>query len=117
MALPSSKKAPPLSGGASQGTVPLPSGWAAAAAIFALHLEMPRRTNVPVVGWGCEGTAMRKTPRKLQVAVIATSDGRFTFQIFLVSSVPKTVKTSGQCYLTPADAAQAGYDMISSTRM
>jgi hypothetical protein len=28
------EKAPPLSGGASQGTVPLPSGWAAAAAIF-----------------------------------------------------------------------------------
>jgi hypothetical protein len=66
---------------------------------------------------GCEGRAMRKTPRKLRVAVIATSDGRFTFQIFLVSSVPKTLKTSGQYYLTPADAAQAGYDMIASTPM
>jgi hypothetical protein len=65
----------------------------------------------------CEGTAMRKTPRKLKVAVIATSDGRFTFQIFVASSVPKTVETSGECYLTPADAAQAGYDMIASTRM
>jgi hypothetical protein len=36
---------------------------------------------------------------------------------FLVSNVPKTVKTSGQYYLTAADAAQAGYDMIASTRM
>jgi hypothetical protein len=57
---------------------------------------------------------MRKTRRKLQVAVIATSDGRFTFQIFIVSSEPRTLETSGQYFLTPADAAHAGYKMIAS---
>jgi hypothetical protein len=61
-----------------------------------------------------EGIAMRKTPPRFEVAVIATSDGRYTFQIFVVSSEPRTLKTSGQYYLTPAAAAQAGYKMIAS---
>jgi hypothetical protein len=60
---------------------------------------------------------MRKTHPKLEVAVVATSDGRFTFQIFAVSSEPRTLRIGSQYYLTPADAAKAGYEVIASRRL
>jgi hypothetical protein len=34
-----------------------------------------------------------------------------------VSSEPKTLKIGAQCYLTPADAAQAGYKVIALERL
>jgi len=46
------------------------------------------------------------------VAVVATSDGRFTFQIFMVSSEPRTLQIGTRRYATPAEAAQAGYEAI-----
>jgi hypothetical protein len=95
----------------------LPSGWAAAAAIFALHWECRSATMFSDRMGLYEGMAMRKNNPRVDVAVVATSDGRFTFQIFAISSEPKTLKISGQCYLTATDAAQAGYKVIASERL
>jgi hypothetical protein len=49
-------------------------------------------------------------------AVVATSDGKFTFQIFTVCSEPQTLLTDSPRYMTPADAAQAGYQAIVALR-
>ena len=51
---------------------------------------------------------------KFSVAVIATGDGRFSYQVFLVCAEPRTLLTDSASYLTPADAAQAGYDAVTS---
>jgi hypothetical protein len=48
--------------------------------------------------------------------VLATKDGRFTFQIFTVCGEPQTLQTDSQPYMTPADAAEAGYQAIVSMR-
>jgi hypothetical protein len=47
-----------------------------------------------------------------EVAVVATPDGRFTFQIFVVSSEPRTLRIGTRSFATPAEAAQAGYEAI-----
>jgi hypothetical protein len=51
---------------------------------------------------------------KFSVAVVATDDGRFAYQIFLVCGEPRTLLTDSACYLTPDDAAQAGYETVAS---
>jgi hypothetical protein len=51
------------------------------------------------------------------VAVVATPDGKFTFQIFAVSSEPKTLEIGSERYMTPADAAQAGHATIATKRL
>jgi predicted ATPase len=43
------------------------------------------------------------------VAVVATDDGRFGYQVFLVCGEPRTLLTDSARYSTPDDAAQAGY--------
>jgi hypothetical protein len=43
---------------------------------------------------------------------VATPDGRFTFQIYTVSSEPQTLEIGTKRYATPADAAKAGYEVI-----
>jgi hypothetical protein len=48
------------------------------------------------------------------VAIVATDDGRFAYQIFLVCGEPRTLLTDSKSYLTPDDAAQAGYDAVAS---
>jgi hypothetical protein len=48
------------------------------------------------------------------VAVVATDDGRFAYQVFLVCGEPRTLLTDSGRYLTPADAAQAGYEAVAS---
>jgi hypothetical protein len=48
--------------------------------------------------------------------VLATKDGRFTFQIFTVCGEPQTLQTDSQHYMTPGDAAEAGYKAIVSMR-
>jgi hypothetical protein len=48
------------------------------------------------------------------VAVVATDDGRFAYQVFLVCGEPRTLLTDSARYLTPDDAAQAGYDAVAS---
>jgi hypothetical protein len=50
------------------------------------------------------------TERRL--AVVATDDGRFAYQVLLVCGEPRTLLTDGARYLTPADAAQAGYEAV-----
>jgi hypothetical protein len=64
-----------------------------------------------------EGQRLDDTHSKFEVAVVATSDGRFTFQIFAVSGEPKTLQIGAESYMTPADAAQAGYAVIASKRL
>jgi hypothetical protein len=48
------------------------------------------------------------------VAVVATDDGRFSYQVFLVCGEPRTLMSAGARYLTPDDAAQAGYEAVAS---
>jgi hypothetical protein len=48
------------------------------------------------------------------VAVVATDDGRFAYQVFLVCGEPRTLLTDSGRYLTPADAARAGYEAVAS---
>jgi hypothetical protein len=54
--------------------------------------------------------------QEFRVAVLATKDGRFTFQIFTVCGEPQTLQTDGQPNMTTADAAEAGYEAIVSMR-
>jgi hypothetical protein len=53
--------------------------------------------------------------QEFRVAVLATKDGGFTFQIFTVCSEPQTLLNNSPRYVTPADAAQAGYQAIVRT--
>jgi hypothetical protein len=53
---------------------------------------------------------------QFQVAVRATADGRFTFQIFTVSGEPRALRADGRHYATPNDAARAGYEAIAAKR-
>jgi hypothetical protein len=48
------------------------------------------------------------------VAVVATDDGRFAYQVFLVCGEPRTLLTDSTRYLTPADAEQAGNEAVAS---
>jgi hypothetical protein len=49
------------------------------------------------------------------VAVRASADGRFTFEIFTVSGEPRTIRVeSRQHYSSPADAERAGYEVIAA---
>jgi hypothetical protein len=49
---------------------------------------------------------------EFRVAVRATEDGRYAFQIFRVGGEPRTLLSDSPRYMTPADAAQAGYEAI-----
>ena len=52
---------------------------------------------------------------KFSVAVRASADGRFTFEIFTVSGEPRTIRVeSRQHYSSPADAERAGYEVIAA---
>ena len=48
------------------------------------------------------------------VAVRASADGRFTFEIFTVSGEPRTIRFEGQYYSSPSDAERAGYEVIAA---
>jgi hypothetical protein len=54
---------------------------------------------------------------EFRVAVLATNDGLFAFQIFTVCGEPRTLLADSARYATPADAAQAGYEAIASMRL
>jgi hypothetical protein len=54
--------------------------------------------------------------QEFRVAVVATQDGLFAFQIFTVCGEPKTLLTQSPRYMTPAEAAQAGYEAIALMR-
>jgi hypothetical protein len=51
---------------------------------------------------------------KFSVAVRASADGRFTFEIFTVSGEPRTFRFESQHYSSPADAERAGYELIAA---
>jgi hypothetical protein len=80
-------------------------------------------TPLPLVYCGAilsgRGTEKPLNVRDLgfQVAVRATADGRFTFQIFTLSGEPRTFHAGSQTYATPADAASAGYEAIAAKRL
>ena len=52
--------------------------------------------------------------QEFRVAVRATEDGRFAFEIFAVGGEPRTLLSDSPRYMTPADAAQAGYEALAS---
>jgi hypothetical protein len=51
---------------------------------------------------------------KTESAVKEIDDGRFAYQVFLVCGEPRTLLTDDARYLTPDDAAQAGYEAVAS---
>jgi hypothetical protein len=51
---------------------------------------------------------------KFSVAVRASADGRFTFEIFTVSGEPQTIKFESRHYSSPSDAERAGYEAIAA---
>jgi hypothetical protein len=57
---------------------------------------------------------MSESLENFSVAVVATDDGRFAYQVFLVCGEPRTLMTDGARYLTPDAAAQAGYEAVAS---
>jgi hypothetical protein len=65
---------------------------------------------------GLRSSRVSERDPRFQVAVRASAEGRFTFQIFTLSGEPKTFHADSQTYATPADAAQAGYDAIAAAR-
>jgi hypothetical protein len=54
--------------------------------------------------------------QKFSVAIVATNDGRFVYQVFTVCGEPRTLLTDSKRYPTPADAARAGHEAIASMR-
>jgi predicted ATPase len=57
---------------------------------------------------------LNESLEKFSVAVVAMADGRFAYQVFLVCGEPRTLLTDSARYLTPNDAAQAGYVAVAS---
>jgi len=57
---------------------------------------------------------MSESLENFSVAVVATDDGRFAYQVFLVCGEPRTLFTDDARYLTPDDAAKAGYEAAAS---
>jgi hypothetical protein len=51
---------------------------------------------------------------KFLVAVRASADGRFTFEIFTLSGEPQTIQFESQHYSSPVDAERAGYEVIAA---
>jgi hypothetical protein len=51
---------------------------------------------------------------KFSVAVRASADGRFTFEIFAVSGEPRTLQIESRHYSSPGDAQRAGYEAIAA---
>ena len=51
---------------------------------------------------------------KFSVAVRASANGRFTFEIFTVSGEPRTVRFESRHYSSPGDAERAGYEAIAA---
>jgi hypothetical protein len=52
----------------------------------------------------------------VRVAALAIEDGQFTFQIFTVCGEPQTFQIGTERYMTPTDAAQAGYEATALMR-
>jgi hypothetical protein len=52
--------------------------------------------------------------QEFRVAVRATEDGRFAFQIFRVGGEPRTLLRDSPHYKSPAEAAQVGHEAIAS---
>ena len=75
------------------------------------------RTAIWKVGWRGHlvgATKLSDRNPKFSVAVRASADGRFTFEIFTVSGEPRTFRFESQHYSSPADAERAGYEVIAA---
>jgi hypothetical protein len=71
------------------------------------------RCTIKVDGHSAE-LQLSESLENFSVAVVATDDGRFAYQVFLVCGEPRTLLTDSARYLTPDDAAQAGYQAVAS---
>jgi hypothetical protein len=58
--------------------------------------------------------ASQLNDRKFSVAVRASAEGRFTFEIFTVSGEPRTIRFESRHYSSPHDAERAGYEAIAA---
>jgi hypothetical protein len=67
-------------------------------------------------GWEFAERPVTERLPKVQVAVRASANGMFTFELFTVSGEPHTFQVDRRNYPTPGDAAQAGYEAISAKR-
>ena len=54
------------------------------------------------------GSRIGESLEKFSVAVVATDDGRFAYQVFLVCGEPRTLLTDSARYLTPDDCGASG---------
>ena len=75
------------------------------------------RTAIWMVGWRGHlvgATKLSDRNPKFSVAVRASADGRFTFEIFTVSGEPQTIKFESRQYSSPGDAERAGYEAIAA---
>ena len=59
-------------------------------------------------------TSLSDRDPKFSVAVRASADGRFTFEIFTVSGEPRTIRFESRHYSSPGDAERAGYEAIAA---
>ena len=81
--------------------------------LFVLHNMLPHCKILRVREFARK-TRLSENGPKFQVAVRASADGKFTFEIFSVSGEPRTLQVGSQYYATPDDAERAGYAAIAA---
>jgi hypothetical protein len=79
-----------------------------------LRNTLPHCKIVTWTGLCVECIRLNEGGPKFRVAVRASADGRFTFEIFSVSGEPRTLQVGRQYYATPDDAERAGYAAIAA---
>jgi hypothetical protein len=76
---------------------------------------MRYRTAIRLAWMGlCGASDLIERGPKFSVAVRASADGRFTFEIFTVSGEPWTLQFESPHYSSPGDAERAGYEAIAA---
>jgi len=81
--------------------------------LFVLHTALPHRNMATWMGFARSIQLSERGP-KFSVAVRASADGRFTFEIFTVSGEPRTLQFESRHYSSPGDAQRAGYEAIAA---
>jgi hypothetical protein len=59
---------------------------------------------------------LKESDPKFRVAVCASGDGRFTFEIYTAAGEPRTLQANRRHYATPDDANRAGHAAIAAKR-
>ena len=88
-----------------------PRGPGAGLPLFGLHNILPHCNKTGLLSGASD---LSERGPKFSVAVRASADGRFTFEIFTVSGEPWTLEFESPHYSSPGDAEQAGYEAIAA---